>query len=54
MLSYSQTEPGIELTQPRTHLLAEPCRWGERMERETERERERGVGKRARRTEESD
>ena len=25
MLSYSQAEPGRELTQPRKHLLAEPC-----------------------------
>ena len=25
LISYSQAEPGIELTQPRTHLLAEPC-----------------------------
>ena len=25
LLSYSQAEPGRELTQPRTHLLAEPC-----------------------------
>ena len=25
LLSYSQAEPGRELTQPRKHLLAEPC-----------------------------
>ena len=27
LLSYSQAEPGRELTQPRKHLLAEPCNW---------------------------
>ena len=25
MISYSQAEPARELTQPRKHLLAEPC-----------------------------
>ena len=25
LLSYSQAEPGKELTQPRKHLLAKPC-----------------------------
>ena len=28
LLSYSQAEPGRELTQPSPRLLAEPCRWG--------------------------
>ena len=27
LISYSQAEPGRELTQPSPHLLAEPCRW---------------------------
>ena len=28
LLSYNQAEPGRELTQPSTRLLAEPCMWG--------------------------
>ena len=31
MLSYSQAEPGRELTQPSPHLLAELCTWAENL-----------------------